>query len=327
MKFAFRKNNIRPDRLRRIGQINRIVEEYQRMGYKMTLRQLYYQLVSRDIIPNKQKEYANLSSLLTDARMNGLVDWNAIEDRLRIPSSPNSWESPEDGLDTIIELYELPRMQNQYIYIEVWVEKDALSGVLKRVTREYHIPIMINRGYSSASAMYDAYNRFDEARKLKQKVRILYLGDYDPSGIDMIRDIEHRILEFFIGYTANVLDETGEDGDAKILRECPAENYQRILRNSKYLDFEVVPIALTREQIDEYTPPPNPAKMTDPRAAKFVDEHGSTSWEVDALRPEVLNQILTDAIEGLIDQKKFDKMKKAEKADVKKLEALKEFLD
>lgn len=277
--------------------INQIIREYQAAGYRLTLRQLYYQLVSRDVIPNKQNEYLKLSTVLTEGRMCGLVDWDAIEDRLRVPSSPNSWDDPEEGLDTIIRLYQLPRMRGQDVYIEVWVEKDALSGVLSRVTRKYHIPIMVNRGYSSVSAMYDAYNRFRDAHERSQSIRILYMGDYDPSGIDMIRDIRDRISEFFGGGV--------ERGD---------------------VDFEIVPIALTRKQIDQYNPPPNPAKTTDPRHARFAANHGLTSWEVDALRPEVLDSILTKAIEKMIDVKLYKKVVSEEAADKERLNALREHL-
>lgn len=320
MKIAFRNTSLRADRLERIETINTIIEQYQAAGYKLTLRQLYYQLVSREIIPNVQKEYANLSSLLTDARMCGLVDWDAIEDRLRRPSSPNSWESPEDGLDTIIDLYQLPRQQGQNVYLEVWVEKDALSGVLSRVTRQYHVPILVNRGYSSASAMYDAYKRLKQAFRMNQSLRILYLGDFDPSGIDMIRDVEQRILEFFIG-DARLKYDNGKD--------IKPVDFRRALQASKTLkklDFGVVPIALTREQIDQHNPPPNPAKTTDPRHGKFSDEHGDTSWEVDALPPEVLNDILTTAIEDLIDMDVFNATVAREEADIDKLRNLKSYL-
>ena len=291
MKIAFRVNNIRPSRLGRIKTINGIITEYQRAGYKLTLRQLYYQLVSRDVIPNKQREYANLSSLLTDARMCGLVDWNAIEDRLRRPEVPSSWDSPEDALESLAGQYEKPRQAGQDVYVEVWVEKDALSGVLSRVTEKYHIPILVNRGYSSASAMYEAYKRF--AARKRKTIRILYLGDYDPSGIDMIRDVRDRILEFFGGAS---------------------------------IDFEVLPIALTRAQINQYDPPENPAKRTDSRFEKFSAEHGDSSWEVDALRPEVLDQILTDAIEELIDVAMYETVVAEEEAEVAKLRSLTQYL-
>ena len=162
MKIKFREIRMQKRNLERLMQINQIIEEYQKDGYVLTLRQLYYQLVSRDIIPNKLAEYQKLSKLLKEGRMAGIVDWNAIEDRLRIPSKPASFDSPEDILKAAIKQYQLPRQEGQNKYLEVWVEKDALSGVLKRVTQKYHIPILVNRGYSSVSAMYDSFMRFVE---------------------------------------------------------------------------------------------------------------------------------------------------------------------
>lgn len=286
----------------RLSIINGIIEEYQEQGYVLTLRQLYYQLVSRDVVPNKQSEYSKLSTLLKEGRMSGIVDWDAIEDRLRKPSSPASFENPEEILKAAINQYALPRQAGQKIYVEVWVEKDALSGVLKRVTEKYHVPILVNRGYSSASAMFDSYQRFKTAHEQGQEVKILYLGDYDPSGMDMIRDIRDRTLEFIMG-----------DADSAIYDE---EDFK----------FSVTPIALTREQINQYNPPPNPAKRTDPRAKDFIKKHGATSWEVDALRPEVLNQLLNDAILENISESMYKKIVNRENADKKKLQSLIQYL-
>ena len=199
MKIKFRDIRLSADNKNKLAVINSIIREYQNQGYVLTLRQLYYQLVSRDIIPNKLPEYAKVSKLLKEGRMAGIVDWDAIEDRLRQPYTPSAWETAKDILSATISQFQVPRMKGQSNYLEVWVEKDALSGVLKRVTSKYHVPILVNRGYSSASAMYDSYNRFKEAIENKQRVTILYLGDYDPSGIDMIRDIRDRITEFMAG--------------------------------------------------------------------------------------------------------------------------------
>lgn len=330
----------------RLGQINNIIEEYQSEGYVLTLRQLYYQLVSRDIIPNKLAEYSKLSTLLKEGRMGGIVDWDAIEDRLRKPDRPSEFDSPKEILQAALNQYRLPRMAGQENYVEVWVEKDALSGVLKRVTYQYGIPILVNRGYSSASAMFDSYQRFEPMIKEKKKVYLLYLGDFDPSGMDMIRDIRDRILEFFFGdndimniaeeetdyYTNQETNERLRDeyeySEDKIFigKDYNDEEFFDIRRAWLFEMFSVVPIALTREQIRQYKPPPNPAKKTDPRAKAFISEHGSTSWEVDALKPEILNAILTNAIKSKIDGDTYNEVLDKEKKDKKKLEKIiKEF--
>lgn len=304
MKIKFREIRMSKANKERLKVINSIIQEYQAEGYVLTLRQLYYQLVSRDVVPNKQTEYSKLSILLKEGRMAGIVDWDAIEDRLRKPQKPSAFSSPRDILDAAIQQYALPRQEGQSTYVEVWVEKDALSGVLKRVTSKYHVPILVNRGYSSASAMFDSYQRFKTAYESGQAIRVLYLGDYDPSGMDMIRDVKSRTIEFFMG-EYEIEDE-----------EYAAES----------MDFQVIPIALTREQIRQYNPPPNPAKTTDPRAKDFIQRHGKTSWEVDALRPEVLNNLLDAAIRENIDESIYLEIVGKEDADKERLRKLYKYL-
>lgn len=299
-KIKFREIRMSKTNIIRLSQINSIIEEYQEEGYVLTLRQLYYQLVSRDIIPNKQAEYSKLSTLLKEGRMAGIVDWDAIEDRLRKPDKPSSFDSPQDILEAAIRQYALPRQEGQPVYIEVWVEKDALSGVLKRVTEKYHIPILVNRGYSSASAMFDSFKRFMRAYNDGQYIGVLYLGDFDPSGIDMIRDIKDRIIEFVMG-----------DLGYETKEEC-----------LEYFPFSVTPIALTKEQIRLYNPPPNPAKITDPRSRDFIKIHGKTSWEVDALRPEILNELLNQAIHQRMDVSLYEEIVDREDSDRAKLSSL-----
>lgn len=262
--------------------INEIIEEYADQGYVLTLRQLYYQLVSRDLIPNEKKEYAKLSGLLVKGRMGGVVDWNAIEDRTRTPFVPYSVDDIEDAIEDTINQYRLDRQRDQDVYIELWVEKDALSGVLKRITSKYHIRLMVNKGYSSCSAMHDAYKRLLIQERKGKETHILYLGDHDPSGLDMIRDVRERLEEFGVHPT-------------------------------------VKQIGLTMEQIKEYNPPPNPAKITDPRAKWYLAEYGNVSWEVDALNPKILHQLVKDNVEELIDLNLFDDLIEQEDQDKIKL--------
>jgi len=292
MKRAFREVHLSRANMIRLQQINTIIEEYLRDGYVLTLRQLYYQLVSRDIIPNKQAEYDKLSTVLKEGRMSGIVDWSAIEDRMRKPHIPYYVAGKSEAIADTINQYRLDRQTGQDVYIEVWVEKDALSGVLSRVTDEYHIRLMVNRGYSSVSSMYDAHKRFMNAIQRGQNCQVLYLGDHDPSGLDMIRDINDRSLEFL--------------------------NYYGVSEDR----FNVSPIALTMQQIKTYDPPPNPAKVTDPRAKDYIAEHGRVSWEVDALNPKTLNLLVKSNIESLIDMTKFQEIVEREKKDKEILRAM-----
>ena len=256
--------------------INRILEEYKNDGYVLTLRQLYYQLVSKDIIPNNDREYAKLSNILKKGRMAGIVDWSAIEDRVRVPKLPYWVRGVTHAINDTIEQYRLNRMQGQNQNIEIWVEKDALSNVLYRVSGKYHIRLMVNRGYSSVSAMYDAHNRLNSGDT------ILYFGDHDPSGMDMIRDIRERMEEFG-------------------------------------LEINVCPIALTMEQIKTFNPPPNPAKITDPRAKWYIKEYGRTSWELDALPPRELIRLAEEAVKELINVDLYNNMLEKEQEHIAEL--------
>jgi hypothetical protein len=279
-KIAFRpKLGLNKKNLKQLELVNSIIEEYRKMGYRLTLRQLYYQLVSRDVIANDVKEYDKLSNLLTKGRMGGVVDWDAIEDRIRQPRLPYAVEGVDHAIDEAYNHYRIDRQEDQPNYIELWVEKDALSSVLWRKSKHYHINLMVNRGYSSCTAMYDAYCRFKAATDRGQEIHILYCGDFDPSGRDMLRDIDERLTEF----------------GAKTIM--------------------VHSIALTMKQIKAHKPPPNPAKITDPRAKDYIIQHGNKSWEVDALRPETLHEIIDTNIEKLLDLELFNKRMEREEAE------------
>lgn len=254
--------------------INDIIDVYHIQRYKLSLRQLFYQLVVREVIPNKQSEYSKLSTILTKGRMAGVVDWEAIEDRLREPFRHGAWESPREIINACAAQYRRDRMENQGVYLEVWVEKDALSAVLRRAVEPYGCRLMVNRGYSSTTAMHDAFKRFVEPWEQGQTVKILYLGDHDPSGMDMVRDIKARVETFVRGSTEV---------------------------NENRAPFKIERVALTMEQIREYSPPPNPAKIKDPRADAYIAKFGPVSWEVDALPPEILNELVEGGIRMMID--------------------------
>ena len=145
--------NPKPESVELLGKVIKVVEDYKAMEITMTLRQLYYQLVSQNIVPNVQRAYKNLGSLLSKARLGGFVDWDAIEDRVRQPNLPSQWQSIQGIVDAAVRGFRLPRWADQPYYVELWCEKDALASVLEPVTDELHVTQMINRGYSSTSAM------------------------------------------------------------------------------------------------------------------------------------------------------------------------------
>jgi len=276
-----------------IDEIIHITNIYHKKDIKMTLRQLYYQLVSNDIIPNDDTLYKKLSKLLTDLRYNGNIDWDIIEDRVRIPKIPVDWNNISEILDSAIYSFRLPRWNNQNYYIELSTEKDALSSILYPIANKWHVPFSVNRGYASATAMYDMFKRVTEKIYNGKKIIILYLGDHDPSGIDMVNDIDKRLQEF-ISFKNGIVENNGY----------------------------VFKIGLTMGQIKRYNPPPNPAKIKDPRAKNYIKEYGNQSWEVDALPPDVMIRLVENEIKYYIDFDKWDETIENENKQKEKLKEL-----
>jgi hypothetical protein len=277
-----------------VSQIQEIVEAYANQGYRLTLRQLHYQFVGRNWIVNHTTAYKKLGTILSDCRYAGLVDWDSIEDRGRRPILPYFVSGIPQALTDTIDQYRLDRQEGQDTHVELWTEKDALSGILGRPASKYHIRLCVNKGYTSDSAIYSAYERFSDLINNGKRVVILYFGDHDPSGLDMIRDIRERLELMF---------ENGE-------RTSEADGM-----------FEVIQIGLTMQQIKQYKLPPNPAKITDSRAAAYIKKHGAMSWEVDALDPKVLVSIVEERILENIDIDYYNEQLHKEQVDIKKLKA------
>lgn len=271
-----------------------IIEEYTEQRLVLTLRQLFYQCVTRMIVPNTERAYKNLGVTVSKARVAGYLDWGAIEDRGRQPKIPSEFENLTELVEAALRSYRLDRWAGQQYYAELWVEKDALASVLAPLAREFHVPLMVNKGYSSQSAMYASAKRImfgcevDERHRShldERPAKIMYLGDHDPSGQDMVRDIQRRLNL----YTRDAYD------------------------------IHVQTVALTTAQVREYDPPPNPTKLKDPRAEKYIELHGYECWEVDALDPSTLQSLIRFEFEHIIDITMMDKIKEQEVRDKKTL--------
>lgn len=259
-----------------LAKISAVLEEMYAQGYVLSLRQLHYQLVSRDITPNTQQSYDNLGALLTKARMAGLIDWDYIEDRHREVTVPPTWSSPSSILNSAAQSYRINKWAEQEYYVEVWIEKDALSGVVEPVCLEEQVNFLACKGYMSASSKYGARERMLSAIGKGQQPIIIYLGDHDPSGLDMPRNIKEDM-------------------------EMMTDSYIKVDR-----------IGLTMAQIREYNPPPNFAKETDVRWPAYRELYGEYSWEVDALPPSYLQQIVRNAITGYRDDEAYQRYVKIE---------------
>lgn len=293
MKEKFVDHKFNSTSLQLLETANNILNEYRRQGYRLSLRQLYYQLVARDIIENTVRSYKRIGNLVSDARLAGLLDWDMIEDRGREAVIPAAWESPAEIVRTAARQFRVDRWQGQFNYVEVMVEKDALSGILEPVCRELHVRFTANKGYSSSSAMYEAggriYNAMTGGEKQVNQVHIFYFGDHDPSGIDMTRDITERLVMF------SKLKDRIEDQDLEI------EDFIHIHR-----------LALNMDQVEQWNPPKNPAKETDSRFEAYRNEFGESSWELDAVEPSTLAGLVRDGIMDLIDLPEWEKVQAKE---------------
>lgn len=273
---VFVEKNFQPKTMKVIEQANAIITDFQEMGYKLTLRQLYYQFVTRNWIANKQTEYKRLGAIVDDARQAGLIDWGAIEDRTRFLRRLSTWSDPQQILSAVSDQYREDWWENQPYYPEVWIEKDALVGVIENVCNEYQVPYFACRGYASQSEMYEAAQRLKRYARAGQQPIILHLGDHDPSGLDMTRDNEKRLSTF-------------------------ARRPIKVKR-----------LALNMAQIEEYNPPPNPAKDTDSRFDGYAELYGDSSWELDALNPTVIEQTIRSEISDLIDSTRWFEVQESE---------------
>jgi hypothetical protein len=280
MKESFKNIKLRGNSIRIINTANEIITDYREQGFTLTLRQLYYQFVSRDMIENTEKSYKNLGGIINDGRMCGMIDWSAIEDRTRNLKSNSCWVSPSEILKTCAESYHKDHWESQDHRVEVWVEKEALAGVAEAACVTLDVPFFCCKGYTSQSEMYSAAQRLLEHDANAQTPVIIHLGDHDPSGIDMSRDIKERLDIFTRG-----------------------------------INIEFTRIALNRHQIDAYNPPPNPAKVTDSRFRAYQNKHGDKSWELDALEPKVLVKLIQEEISQHIDRRVWAEVEEKQEKD------------
>lgn len=267
------------DNLALIEQACKIIGEYESQNMAITLRQLYYQFVARDLMPNSVTSYNRLGDLISRGRLAGLVSWTAIEDRGRNLMGLSKHASPEAAVRSVRASYRIDKWATQDFRPEVWVEKAALEGVIGTICNELQVDFFACRGYNSQSEQWRAGRRLAAYISRGQRPIVFHLGDHDPSGIDMTRDNRDR-LSMFAG-----------------------------------APIQVVRLALNMDQIERYRPPPNPAKMTDSRFEDYQKKFGDESWELDALEPTVIHDLIRDAVVRVRDEKRWDAMLMQEAED------------
>ena len=254
-----------------LDYITTLVSEYSKRGMALTVRQIYYKVISVGYLADLKTPYTSLSQVLTKARNAGLLDWNAIEDPTREHIKPSEWDNVSEILESALSWYRLPRWEGQDYYIEVIIEKQTLVTALEPITRNYHIALNVFHGNGSTTAMYDLAKRAKMAVKKKQKVILVYIGDHDPSGYDMIKSIEERMKLY-----------------------APTR------------PFKLLPIALTMEQIDSEHLKPIATKAKYTKKHDYIKQFGKNAWEVDALKPEILNELVKSTIHKYIDGEKMN---------------------
>lgn len=229
----------------------------------VTVRQVYYVLVSRQTINNNLSEYRRVIRVLKNGRLAGLIKFDSIIDDTREAEKTPSWESIEDILNAAIDQFRSYWWRDQPYHVEVWLEKRALRRIFYPITNEYDVYLCTGGGYQSWSEVWAARARF-LARK-GSDLKILYFGDLDPSGKDMPRDIRDRFKT--LGF-----------------------------------DVDVIEVALTKNDIMEYDLPTNPTKKKDSRQDWYTKKYGiNYAVELDALPPKILREKIRDAIEAECD--------------------------
>ena len=268
-----------------IEQANSILEEYSR--YSVTVRTLFYQFVARTLIENSMKQYKRVQRTIGKARLAGLIDWDAIEDRVRNLERLATWGDPGEILWSAAGSYRRDLWATQPVRPEVWIEKNALAGVIDSICRELRVPYLPCVGYLSTTEAWQAgHRRFRKYRADGQRPLIIHLGDHDPSGLHMTQDIERR-AEMFAGEKV-----------------------------------EVIRIALNMDQVEQYDLPPNFAKESDRRYPAYRRRFGSECWELDALAPDVMEDLVREAILGVRDEGAWQAALEEESAERTALELI-----
>lgn len=266
MRETFIEKRFNAEHRRIIEHAVELLEDMREQGYAITLRSLYYMFVAEEAwFPNNLQSYKRFGSIINDGRLAGEIDWDLIEDRARKVEKLSTWQSPTDIIRSAAESYRENLWLGQSRRVHVRIEKDALTGMIEPVCNRWRVPYIACRGNTSQSEAYEAGKLF--AREIRRGLfpLVLYLGDHDPSGIDMTRDNEERLSMFAGG------------------------------------PIEVRRIALNMDQVEEFGLPGNPAKLTDSKAGAYIEKFGHESWELDALKPSTLERLIEDAVREVID--------------------------
>lgn len=272
----------------------------------MTLRQLFYRLVSAGAFPNAPKEYKRLGGLMTRLREEGYVPRTWIVDHIRSTDKPGSWSGLADFGEVVRDAYRKNFWPTMPHHVEVFVEKDAIAGTIQPITREYDVSLHVVRGYSSVSFAGEIAAQWAE---IKKPIFAYYLGDFDPSGFDIERDLYTK-LERYSGRIVFPMPRVDAEHTA-----CGSKASESKMRNVTIWSR----LAVEAEDFDLHDLVRLPAKQSDNRTKGFVEQHGEHCAEVDAIAPTELRRRVREAIEQHVDQDGWERLKLVEELERKTL--------
>lgn len=255
------------------ARILEVAEEIREEG-SVTLRQLYYALTVRNVLTKTERDYKRLSQITSVMRREGAMPYDWIEDGSRVTHVPTTYESARKAIEELADRYLESPWSGGECAPEIWLEKDALSGVVYDVTYDYCVPLRVQRGYASLSALYRAAKDIVARARQGIKTQVYYLRDLDPSGADAARAAEATVRDMLV-----------QRHDAAV-RRVMASRYQHYLP-----PFQI--LGVTPQQVKAWKLPTRPNKSTDSRSANFA--HAS-SVELDAIPPKTLRKLVVDAI-------------------------------
>lgn len=242
-----------------------------------SVRAVCYQLFIRGLIPDMSKGSTNrVSTQLVWARENGRIPWHHIVDETRSVERNAMWNNPLERMQQAIRNYRKNYWQEQPDHIEVWSEKGTVRGTLAPVLQQYGLPFRVMHGYGSATALNDVA---DDSIQTEKRFIVLYVGDWDPSGLHMSEiDMPSRITRY--------------GGTVGLIR-----------------------VALAEHHLDGLPSFPVTDKRNDPRYAWYTKKYGPKCWELDALSPPRLRECVEDYVLHFLDGDAWDRMEEIEQAE------------
>jgi hypothetical protein len=267
----------------------------------MTVRQLFYRLVSVEHIENTQLNYQRVSRLMTKARRDDRCPYEWIVDRSRPTYEPNVWKDPTGYAEGVKHGYRKDYWAMQPNYCEIWCEKDSITGSIQELTDELGIIVRVGRGFQSATRVNDIAQYLNDVEKHRKTV--FYLGDWDPSGEDIQRAAYARIQE-----RAHQLWSSQRE---LCLGTTPWFFIERIaIHKEDIAKFKLAPLRIRKKEDGSYA---------DSRATQFVKKHGKDCVELDALPPTELRRRIQEAVESQLDMKLWNRAIEIEKIELRSI--------